>query len=347
MNEKRLSVEELITAYNREKDSDVVKRLMLVILVERDGMYRTEAALSLGRARSWGVKWYGRYLREAPARTADKTAARQAAFCFQEDHEEDLEDGQRETTCWTAKALLDLIKTMSGIKYEISHVRALLRGRGYTMKVPVGRHVRRANRQKIAGFQRRMRRLIPKKGANGYIRCVQDETIVIADARARRGVYTLKGKRAVYTYTGSHARTVVFGMITDDGRSFFKRYERFTKDEFADFLKEACREFGKPIMMILDRAPQHKAKIIQETLRDLDGAIDLEFLPPGCPDLNAIEEVWRQMKRAVLDIPYVTVATMHEDIRQMAGLIGPRTGHRKVPLPNGLGAGLLPAHCAG
>ena len=313
MNEKRLSVEELITAYNREKDSDVVKRLMLVILVERDGMYRTEAALSLGRARSWGVKWYGRYLREGLPGLRTRPRPGRPPFVSRRIMKK-IWRVAKKTTCWTAKALLDLIKTMSGIKYEISHVRALLRGRGYTMKVPVGRHVRRANRQKIAGFQRRMRRLIPKKGANGYIRCVQDETIVIADARARRGVYTLKGKRAVYTYTGSHARTVVFGMITDDGRSFFKRYERFTKDEFADFLKEACREFGNPIMMILDRAPQHKAKIIQETLRDLDGAIDLEFLPPGCPDLNAIEEVWRQMKRAVLDIPYVTVATMHEDI---------------------------------
>ena len=49
---KRLSVKELITAYNREKDSDVVKRLMLVILVERDGAQRTKVALSLGRARS-------------------------------------------------------------------------------------------------------------------------------------------------------------------------------------------------------------------------------------------------------------------------------------------------------
>ena len=52
MNEKRLSVEELITAYNKEKDSDVVKRLMLVILVKRDEMQRTKAALSLGRTRS-------------------------------------------------------------------------------------------------------------------------------------------------------------------------------------------------------------------------------------------------------------------------------------------------------
>ena len=149
---------------------------------------------------------------------------------------------------------------------------------------------------------------------------------MIADTRIRKGVYTLKGKRAVYTYTGSRARTVVFGLITDDGRSFFKRYDRFTKDEFTDFLREAHAQFGKPIMMILDRAPQHKAKIIQETLRDLGGAVELEFLPPSCPDLNAIEEVWRQMKRAVLDIPYVTVVGMHEDIDRWLG--------SSVPVPD-------------
>ena len=28
----------------------------------------------------------------------------------------------RTTTCWTAKGLLDLIRTMSGVEYEISHV---------------------------------------------------------------------------------------------------------------------------------------------------------------------------------------------------------------------------------
>ena len=159
-----------------------------------------------------------------------------------------------------------------------------------------------------------MRRLIPEKGADGYVRCVQDEAIVVADARVHKSVYTLKGKRAVYTYTGSHAKTVVFGLITCDGRSFFTQYDQFTKDEFADFLREACREFGKRIMMNLDRAPQHKAKIIRETLRELGGKVELEFLPPGCPDLSAIEEVWRQMKRAVLDVPYVTIATIREDI---------------------------------
>ena len=173
----------------------------------------------------------------------------------------------KKTTCWTAKGMLDLITTVSGVEYEIYHVRALLRGRGYTMKVPAGRHARRASRRKIAGFQSRVGWLIPEEGADGRTRCVQDGAIVVADARARKGVYTLKGKRAVYTCTGSRARTVVVGLITYNGRSLFRQYGRFAKDEFADFLREAHAQFGRPIMMILDRAPQHKAKIIRRRSR--------------------------------------------------------------------------------
>ena len=51
----------------------------------------------------------------------------------------------------------------------------------------------------------------------GYTACVQDEAICVADARLRKGVYTPKGVRGVYTYTGSHSKTVVFGLITLDG----------------------------------------------------------------------------------------------------------------------------------
>ena len=44
--------------------------------------------------------------------------------------------------------------------------------------------------------------------------CVQDEAICVADARLRKGIYTPKRVRGVYTYTGSHSKTIVFGLIT-------------------------------------------------------------------------------------------------------------------------------------
>ena len=146
----------------------------------------------------------------------------------------------------------------------------------------------------------------------GYTVCVQDEAICVADARLRKGVYTPKGVRGVYTYAGSHSKTVVFGLITLDGEGFFQRYGPFAGKGFAGFLKAACERFGK-ILMITDGAPQHRSKFVREEIGRLDG-VELQFLPPGCPDLNVIEEAWRQMKHAILDVPYVRFSSMCSDI---------------------------------
>ena len=216
----------------------------------------------------------------------------------------------------TAEDLRDIIRDGSGIEYmmeyTIPYARFLLRSWGFTRKVPVGRHVKRASRQKIAWFRKKLGPLIEGRGRADYTACVQDEAICVADARLRKGIYTPKGVRGVYTYTGSHSKTIVFGLITLDGEGFFQRYSSFTGKEFVEFLKAACERFGK-ILMITDGAPQHRSKFVREEIGRLDG-VELQFLPPGCPDLNTIEEVWRQMKHAVLDVPYVRFSSMCSDI---------------------------------
>ena len=48
-----------------EKDPQVRDRIMLNVMVKRDGMSVTRAARFLGMAPSWGVKWHNRYLKGA------------------------------------------------------------------------------------------------------------------------------------------------------------------------------------------------------------------------------------------------------------------------------------------
>ena len=183
-------------------------------------------------------------------------------------------------------------------EYTISYARFLLRSWGFTRKVPVGRHMGKASRQKIAWFRKKLGPLVEGRVRAGYTACVQDGAICVANPRLRKGIYTPKGVRGVYTHTGSHSKTIVFGLITLDGEGFFQRYGSFTGKEFVEFLKAACEKFGK-ILMITDGASQHRSKFVMEEIGRLDG-VELQFLPPGCPDLNAIEEVWRQMKHTIL-----------------------------------------------
>ena len=197
-------------------------------------------------------------------------------------------------------------------EYTISYARFLLRSWGFTRKVPVGRHVKRASRKKIAWFRKKMGPLIEERARAGYTACVQDEAICVADARLRKGVYTPKGVRGVYTYTGSHSKTIVFGLITLDGEGFFQRYGAFTGKKSVEFLKAARERFGK-ILMMTDGALQHNSKFVREELERLNG-LGLEFFPPRRSDFNAIEEVWCQMKHAILDVSYVRFGSMCGDI---------------------------------
>ena len=50
-----------------EKDPQVRDRILLNVPVKRDGMGVAGAALHLGMAPSWGVRWHNRYLEEGIA----------------------------------------------------------------------------------------------------------------------------------------------------------------------------------------------------------------------------------------------------------------------------------------
>ena len=114
--------------------------------------------------------------------------------------------------------------------------------------------------------------------------------------------------RASYVYTGSHSKTIVFGLLTTDGRRMFRQYDRFDMHAFAKFLRAAVRKFGK-ICMILDRAPQHRAKMIRRLVEMTDG-LTLKFLPAATPEISAIEPYWKELKRKVLDVPHTSLAML-------------------------------------
>ena len=75
--------------------------------------------------------------------------------------------------------------------------------------------------------------------------------IVISDARPRKRGYTRKGIRAFYTYTGSHSKTIVYGLLTTGGRGMFRQYNEFNQHTFADFLKQAVYKFKKIVTVHL------------------------------------------------------------------------------------------------
>ena len=137
---------------------------------------------------------------------------------------------------------------------------------------------------------------------------MQDESIVIAGPRAQKRGYTRRGIHASYVYTGSHSKTMVFGLLTTDGRRMFRQYDKFDMHVFARFLRAAVHKFGK-ICMILDKAPQHRAKMIRRLVETTEG-LTLKFLQAATPEISAIEPYWKKLKRKVLDVPHTSLVML-------------------------------------
>jgi transposase len=105
-----------------------------------------------------------------------------------------------------------------------------------------------------------------------------------------------EGTRPSVALSGQRDWTCVLGAITEDGDRFFSRLEEYVTAEHAKhFVLALCEEFQKDLIVVLDGAPYFRASAVT----DLVARDDLEFvrLPAYSPELNPVEECWRQVKR--------------------------------------------------
>ena len=156
----------MLKRYAAETDCDVKDRMMMIIRVQRDGITMRDSAKSLGKSASWGYKWYKRYLADGFDRLTDMPRSGRPTKAGKADMKKIRKDACRKPV-WTGKEMQERIQQKTGIKYNIMHVRYLLRGWGYSQKVPVGRHAKRAPDEEIREFQEGMPELIKKRTAKG------------------------------------------------------------------------------------------------------------------------------------------------------------------------------------
>ena len=92
----------------------------------------------------------------------------------------------------------------------------------------------------------------------------------------------------------------IFGAVCiDNGRLVVSQENKFDAITFLSFLKQLLRHRRKDRMMvlILDNARWHHAKLLRPWLREHRHVLRLDFLPPYSPELNPIERVWKLTRR--------------------------------------------------
>jgi len=94
----------------------------------------------------------------------------------------------------------------------------------------------------------------------------------------------------------------VYGAMGCNGQLIIHSEEIFNADSFKRFLlvilKKATTD-GKKILLVLDNARYHHANKLADFIESIKDRLELFFLPPYSPDINAIEMVWKKTRRGV------------------------------------------------
>lgn len=125
----------------------------------------------------------------------------------------------------------------------------------------------------------------------------EDESTFLYDSISRR-VWVQKGIKPKRFVTGLHKRTHIFGFLSEDRRKMFLSDKKMNAKSFLKSIYKVKKRFGK-IILILDRAPWHRAKKVEKYFAEHRREIKIIWFPRGCPEMNPVEECWRQAKREV------------------------------------------------
>jgi transposase len=123
-----------------------------------------------------------------------------------------------------------------------------------------------------------------------------DESGVRSDYHAGT-TWAPKGDTPVVSRTGQRVNCNMISAVAAKGlMRFMVTKGRVTAHVFIDFCRRLIKNAKRPIFLIVDGHPTHRAKLTQEFVRSTNGKLRLFFLPPYSPELNPDELVWRDVK---------------------------------------------------
>lgn len=200
---------------------------------------------------------------------------------------------------WTREAVQQLIERRYGVVLSVKQVGRYLKSWGYTPQKPI----RKAFEQKPKLVKQWLEKEYPaiKKRATKEKAVIYfgDETGMRSDHQAGRS-YAPKGETPVIKSTGQRFSLNMISAISNKGHLQFMIIERFNGDVFIDFLKRMIKYSREKIFFVTDGHPAHKTKKLKAWLEENKTRIEVFFIPPYSPELNAQEYLNQDVKTNVI-----------------------------------------------
>lgn len=200
---------------------------------------------------------------------------------------------------WTRKAVAELALRRFGIRMSLPTTGKYLKDWGLSPQKPI----RRAYEQNPALVRAWLAETYPaivaaSKADGGIVLWLDESGIGSAD---RPGTtWAPVGATPVIPKTGKRFRVNLMAAISNRGALTFTVYEgSLTVKRYIDFLDRAARHHGVKVHLIVDQHPTHKSKTVKAWLAEHSEQIVQHFLPGYSPELNPVELLNGDTKKAV------------------------------------------------
>ena len=198
---------------------------------------------------------------------------------------------------WTRQIVRELIAQRFGVRLSLASSGALLARQGLTPQKPW----QRAYQRDSEASDRWQRETYPALARHAKRTKAEisfwDESGVRADA-VHGTTWGARAHTPVVQVPGQRQSLSAASAVSANGAFWFATYAgALTGPLFVDVLRRMLHGRRKPLHLILDGLPAHKALAVKKYVAGLDGKLTLHYLPGHTPDLNPDALVWSHAKR--------------------------------------------------
>lgn len=268
------------------------------------GAHPEEVARALGMDRSTVFGWLAKYragglgalkAKPVPGRPP-KLSGEQMRKVYTLVAGADPRQLQLDFALWTRELVRELIAREFGVHLSAVSVGRLLKNLGLSVQRPLWR----AYQQDEAAVARWKTEEFPAIRAEaaqvGGVVYFADEAGLRSDYHAGT-TWAPVGCTPVVKTTGARHSLNMVSAVTATGQMRFATYTgSFTAETFIDFLARLRDTETRPVFVVVDGHPVHRAKKVTAWVAAQNGRVRLFRLPAYSPELNPDEWVWKNVK---------------------------------------------------
>lgn len=203
---------------------------------------------------------------------------------------------------WTSPLACQLVKERYGKTYSDRGMRNLFERLGLSYTRPTYT-LKKADPQKQEEFRQTFEGIKKELLSDEIAAVLFEDESMIRDYQAIMKSWFPKGKQRIIPTYGKHEGVKLVGFLDyGTGHVYVEEHKTYDAEVFLAFLHNVLDQYpvGK-VVMILDNARIHHAKLLNQFLDENQDRLQLCFLPPYSPNLNMIEGLWGWLKDSVIN----------------------------------------------